>query len=603
MLKNLLFLFLFINSYYIKQEGNFLDKILNIESKVSKSEFLDIILKIEYDKAMIDAKKYLQLTLKAEKIAIDINDKKLLAKVYEAKSLAYHFSSKTELSIANNLKAGKLFEEINDIENFAKTYINLGWQIKNRDFEKALIYMQNGIKILEKNKPRSKNLIAAYNNYGALKQREKQLDSALFFHKKSLDLSIQSNDSIGIPFALTHIGEIFLKKKKYTEAENYFKKALNLREKRKDTYGITDSFLYLADLFYAKKNYNKAIFFFKKAEKVAIKNSYYPLRKYATEYLYKSYEKKYDINNAFVYFKLFTKLKDSILNKETNSKITELEIKFKTSEKEKKITHQKEKLLEKELVIKNRNLYSILLSSVLLILGIIFFSIYKRNQLKRKQLQKEIDLKDTLSKIKTQNRLQEQRLEISRDLHDNIGSQLTFIISSIDNLNYISKGINENIKDKLSSISSFTGSTIHELRDTIWAMKKSEISIEDLNTRVLSYVEKAKTATENIQFDIKQDIQNGTIFSSKNGMNIFRVIQEAINNSIKYAEASKISIYTYQEKGKLIFIVKDNGIGFGIKTVELGNGLANMEKRISEINGELIINTKINSGTEVKIIM
>jgi signal transduction histidine kinase len=218
-------------------------------------------------------------------------------------------------------------------------------------------------------------------------------------------------------------------------------------------------------------------------------------------------------------------------------------------------------------------------------------------------LQKEIDLKDTLSKIKTQNRLQEQRLRISRDLHDNIGSQLTFIISSIDNLNYISKDINEKLKDKLSSISSFTGSTIHELRDTIWAMKKSEISIEDLNTRVLSYVEKAKTATENIQFDIKQDIQNDTTFSSKNGMNIFRVIQEAINNSIKYAEASKISIYTYQEKGKLIFIVKDNGIGFDIKTVELGNGLANMEKRISEINGELIISSKINSGTEVKIIM
>ena len=114
-------------------------------------------------------------------------------------------------------------------------------------------------------------------------------------------------------------------------------------------------------------------------------------------------------------------------------KISEMETKYKTAEKEKEILQQKEELLAQELSIKNRTLIALLLISALVILGIISFFEYKKNQFKRNQLQKEIDLKDALSKIKTQNRLQEQRLRISRDLHDNIGSQLTFIISSLDN--------------------------------------------------------------------------------------------------------------------------------------------------------------------------
>mgnify|MGYP000315454022 CR=1 FL=1 len=116
-----------------------------------------------------------------------------------------------------------------------------------------------------------------------------------------------------------------------------------------------------------------------------------------------------------------------------------------------------------------------------------------------KHLQKEIDLKAALATIKTQNRLQEQRLRISRDLHDNVGSQLTFIISSLDNLKYVTKDTNTKLKEKLSNISSFTSDTIYQLRDTIWAMNKNEISIEDLHTRILSFIEKAKTEQLSIE--------------------------------------------------------------------------------------------------------
>jgi signal transduction histidine kinase len=587
-------LFLFLSSFVFGQNGDYLENIIKLENLISNEQFLDTILKIDKDKALLNTKKYLLLTEKGEKIALEINNKILLAKIYEAKSIAYHFSSKTVLEFEYNLKAIKIYEELSDVESLAAAYTNLGWEIKNRDLQKAIFYMKKGISILEKNKPTSYNLEKAYNNYGVLKQKENQLDSAIFYHNKALKRSLAINDSIAIPFAKTHIAEVYMKKKEFLKAEKLFIEALKIRQNRNDTYGVTDSYLYLGDLFFAKKEYKIAINYFSKAEKLSIKNSYYPLKKYAAEYLYKSHELNADAKKALDYYKIFIELKDSILNKETNSKIAELEIKFNSTEKDKEIA-------EKELEIKNRNLYAILLASALLISGVIFFGIYKKNQFKRKQLQKEIDLKDALATIKMQNRLQEQRLKISRDLHDNIGSQLTFIISSIDNLKFISKDANTKLKDKLASISSFTSGTIYELRDTIWAMNKNTISVEDLHSRILSFIEKAKIAVPELEFEILYTVDKNTSFSSLVGMNLFRVIQEAINNTIKYADASKVKIHLKKDFQNFVISIIDNGKGFNINKVDLGNGLSNMEKRMSEIDAKVSINSKEKIGTEIKL--
>ena len=291
--------------------------------------------------------------------------------------------------------------------------------------------------------------------------------------------------------------------------------------------------------------------------------------------------------------KLFQALKDSILNKQTNSKIEELQIEFETAKKEKR-------LAEQELRIKNKNLITLILIGPILLLSILFWSNYKRGKLKRKQLQKEMKLKEALAKIQTQNKLQNQRLEISRDLHDNIGSQLTFIISSIDNLKYVSKDLSKGLQNKLSGISGFTSETIHQLRDTIWAMNKNQISFDDLQTRLLSYIEKAKNATQNIQFQVNTDSIDYE-FSSVTGMHLFRVIQEAVNNSIKYANATTISIDFTKEKEFLFIKIIDNGNGFNKEEITEGNGLANMETRIQKIGGNIIINSENDKGTRITI--
>jgi signal transduction histidine kinase len=111
-------------------------------------------------------------------------------------------------------------------------------------------------------------------------------------------------------------------------------------------------------------------------------------------------------------------------------------------------------------------------------------------------------------------------------------------------------------------------------------------------------------ATQGISFDfsIDEQVNASHEFSSLDGMNIYRIIQEAVNNAIKYANATQIKILLQQEENKMIFSISDNGIGFSETEIELGNGLNNMKKRALELKADLKINAEKGNGTIVTIV-
>ncbi|MDC9724032.1 MAG: sensor histidine kinase [Urechidicola sp.] len=376
---------------------------------------------------------------------------------------------------------------------------------------------------------------------------------------------------------------------------------MQFAQKRNDVYGIGDVYAYYGDLYFEQEKYIDAITYFNKGLKLSNQNSFYNLEKYCAEKLAESYIKLNNYKKAFEYNTVFQSLKDSTLNAKTNAKVESLKIEFETEKKEKEILTQRAELAEQELTIKTKDFVTIILGSSILVLGLISLGIYFYQSNKRKQLRTQLKLKDELSKTKTHNKLQEQRLRISRDLHDNIGSQLTFIISSIDNLKFLAKSSDEKLKYKLANINNFAANTISQLRDTIWAMNKNEIPYDDFHTRVLALIEKAKIAKDTTHFIFESKVDSNIVFSSVTGITIFRVLQEAINNAIKYSEASKVKIEIIEKNNQLEIEITDNGKGFDITTVEMGNGLENMQRRMDEIDGNININSKLGKGTSINI--
>ena len=516
------------------------------------------------------------------------------AESYSKLSLTYYYSGDFKENLMYSLLAIKLFERIDSKEALAKEYGELGYRMKDRSLPKALFYMQKGLHISEKNNF-EEPLLSIYNNYGVLKSRNKEQDSALFFYKKCLALKEIRKDSIGIPYSLNNIAEIFISKKDFNKAKKLLYRALSIRIKLDDQYGIAENYSLLGDLFLADFKYNEAILNYTKSLDISQHYGFNTLLLHNYKMISQSYEFSQNASMALQTFKKHSFYKDSILNLETNAKIAELEVKYNTNENEKL-------LIKKEIEVTDSRNKLISVSVFALFIAVLGTLIYRQQKFKNKQQEQEFKLTTAIAKIETQNKLQKQRLSISRDLHDNIGAQLTFIISSVDNIKYAFPIADLKLNQKLSTISEFTKATILELRDTIWAMNSNEITFEDLQSRILNFVDKAQELQENIYFKfIIQPNLEHIKFSSFIGMNLYRTIQEAVNNAIKHAAPKNISIEISSNRDCITITITDDGIGFNQDNSNKGNGLINMEKRIEEIGGTIDFENITSGGTVITI--
>ncbi len=555
---------------------------------------LDSIYKLEGANIQSNAHKIIPILENSLQKARAEKNKLAEAKTLSILSLTSYYSGKYDDNKLYALQAIELFDELDEYGLLAKEYGELGYRMKSVDLKNAEKFMMKGVLIAEKHQNKQA-LSSLYNNYGVIKLQLNQEDSALVYYEKGVDANIQTNNQLGLPYSYNNLGDLYLKKNNFPKAEMYFQKAMDVRQKLNDTYGISDSYAYFGDLYSKQNKHEQAITYFLKSLEIAENKRITNLMQYNYSMLVTCYKARGDYKNALFYADKRQVFGDSLLNIQTNDKIVEYQTRFETAEKEKII-------LEQEISAKAKQNTIILLTLSLVALFVVSILIYRALKLRNKHLKQEFELKEAISVIETQNKLQEQRLAISRDLHDNIGAQLTFVISSVDTLKYAFKITDEKINAKLGSISNFTKDTITELRDTIWAMNHDTITFEDIQIRISSFVEKAKIAQENVafQFEIDKGLSDFKL-TSVVGMNIYRIIQEGINNALKYAEPTQISITIQMVDNELTIIVKDNGKGFDTCETESGNGLRNMKKRADEINAVYHFSSRIGEGTKISL--
>lgn len=500
--------------------------------------------------------------LKALEIYDALNEKSKEATVTNNIGMVYSYLGVNDKAIEYHLKAKNVFEELDNKKGISEVYNNIAIIYANDgNLQKALNYFKYSLEI-ERELDDKKGIAESVNNVGAVFYYLQEIDSAMVYFTKSAFIEKQIGNYAGAGASYNNMAQVLMEFDRAGEAKKYIDSA-----------------------YYYATTYDVAV---------------------DVETALQNYSQYYEITNnkdkALSYYKEFSKVRDSVLNLKTTSKIAELEIEFQTEKKEKEILSQRADLAEKELDLSKKNIYILGLGALAVVLGLLGYLFYNQQKLKNRQLKKENQLKDALLKIETQNKLQEQRLRISRDLHDNIGAQLTFIISSLDNLKYGFK-IPEKLGSKLKGISEFTTTTIHELRDTIWAMNKDKITFEDLQIRISNFIDQANLAAQNIKFNFNVDesVDNDIAFTSVKGMNIYRIIQEAINNAVKYAEASIINVDISKQDDTMMISIKDDGKGFDENTINRGNGINNMKKRADDMKSKCSISSSLGEGTTITI--
>jgi signal transduction histidine kinase len=145
---------------------------------------------------------------------------------------------------------------------------------------------------------------------------------------------------------------------------------------------------------------------------------------------------------------------------------------------------------------------------------------------------------------------------------------------------------------------------VTDLRETIWAMKKESIMIDELADKMKSFLQSQCLLNPQMEMIVTEDIQNKYQFSPTEALNIFRICQEAVVNVIRHARAEKIFLSIHSGiKEDFSFTIRDNGRGFIRKDHYQGHfGLENMTHRASESGAELIIHSEPAKGTAVIVV-
>lgn len=202
--------------------------------------------------------------------------------------------------------------------------------------------------------------------------------------------------------------------------------------------------------------------------------------------------------------------------------------------------------------------------------------------------------------LSTQLEIQEETQQnISREIHDNIGLALT--LAKL-NLNTISTEELELAKEKINQSIELIGTALQDLRNISRSLNSELITNQGLIKAIEEEISRIRKSTT-IKVAIQVSGETRYLDTHKELL-LFRIIQEALNNTIKHSQATKIKIELLYLPSKLKLIVSDNGKGFNIEQPECkkGSGLSNIQARTKIIKGEYIIESN-NYGTRITIII
>ncbi len=195
---------------------------------------------------------------------------------------------------------------------------------------------------------------------------------------------------------------------------------------------------------------------------------------------------------------------------------------------------------------------------------------------------------------------EEERTRIAMELHDELGQVLTAIKIDLNSL--VKKPpYKKDIPEKLFPVISLVEDTINTVRKISSELRPVILDRLGLLPAIEWQIDETKKRMNiNFKSNIPDEIHG---LNKDQEVAIFRTFQEIMTNIIRHSQATEVNIAIREDEEKIMIIIRDNGVGFTPETTskKVGLGLLGMKERIRSVGGFMEINSKINSGTEIKI--
>lgn len=216
--------------------------------------------------------------------------------------------------------------------------------------------------------------------------------------------------------------------------------------------------------------------------------------------------------------------------------------------------------------------------------AILFFIRYQKNLLKKQEelFHLEAEHRKELLSSNIQS-AEEERLRIARDVHDELGGIFSTLSLSLQQLNPET----EKNKDTLLQSKQLIQTGINSVRRISHAIIPFELELLGLEQTLTNYTQSVSTASGmDIQFEFDHPPEEMNPILS---LAVYRIIQELLNNTLKYAGASSVAISCSCYQGQLHMQYKDNGVGVDLtdKKIKRGIGIKNIESRVLALDGNV----------------
>lgn len=358
--------------------------------------------------------------------------------------------------------------------------------------------------------------------------------------------------------------------------------------------GVTDYdsssyYINIGDIYKKMHNYDKALFYLNGGFEIARRIQHNENTRDAAEYISEIYsdEKKYD--SAFTYYYLFTKLKDSIVNEQTKIRIASIQGQYDITKKDREIARQ--------------NQFRNILVGVFafLLLGSLF--LYNRYRLKQKnRYQMELNRQQNELFNAIASAQDQERKRIAQDIHDSLGAILSAAKLRLSALKDSEGKMPDGMEEKYQTTLQLLDEASSELRNISHNIMPATLSklglvaaLKNLSNTISSY--------SGLQINFTAHEFNERIDEHKE-ISIYRIILELINNVVKHASASKVTVQLVRYPDSINVTVEDNGKGFDYSRAieeKKGIGLGNILSRVEYLKGRIHVDAAPGRGTTVII--
>lgn len=469
-------------------------------------------------------------------------------------------------------------------------------------FEKALFYYKKSL--VYANKTTNDTIKNKLNNNLANIYcfDKKQFKTGIDYYKKSIEYGKRVKDTSGIVFTTLNMTWAYFENNRFDEGFPHLT-FVNTHHKK---YGDESTVIVLNMLNAMYYNYindnEKANFYFSRAKELGLKGNEKSDLSFACQEYSKFLVKIGKYKEAYENLTIYSKINDELYNEEILTTVNAAGINLELDETKRDLKRvetgykQKQFLLQARASKKQKILLIII--GLCILTAILLYFFFQNSKLKQKnkfnKIQSQLQKKIINATIDGQ---ELERKKIAAFLHDNISAKLSsaglhlFAFSATKKIEAeeITKAtlILKDVHDEIRNLS-------HELLPTLLAKFGLFYAIQDL-------CEKNSNAIT--QFEYSSNVDLTKRYNEDYETKIYFIITELFNNIVKHSQASKVKIGLIDEKEELIITIEDNGVGFATNRFKKneGFGLTQIRARISNMKGNITINSSPNSGTFVQI--